>query len=284
MFFWIPFIIVAVVFAFLVVAAVTTREPGAAGGAVIAFLVLVAIVLSFSATTVSARAVGIQTSFGKYQDTLSNGFHFTAPWSNVEEFSTQVQDLDIKVPVAFDGGSGGDAVITVLWAIDADDAEQLWKDWKTFDRVKDRLVAPAARTGIAAEFSNYAPEAAKDGNNRVAIQDAVLEDLKSDLNDNGVDVRSIQLTDVNLGERAQNSVDRIAEAASNTERAVEEQERARIEAETAKIRQESQTPEALQRYCLEIVNGWNAGANGNLPATFNCSLSDAGQTPVIVGN
>lgn len=282
MFFWILFVIFALIFAACVVGAIATREAGAVGASVVAGLVLVAIVLAFSATTVSARSVGIQTSFGKYQDTLSNGFHFTAPWSSVEEFSTQVQDLDLEVAVSFDGGSSGTAKLTTLWAIDAPGAEQLWKDWKTFDRVRDRLVAPAARTSIAAEFSNYAPEAAKDGNNRVAIQDSVLETLKSDLADNGVDVRSIQLTDVKLGDRAQNSVDRIAEAASNTERATEEQERAKIEAETARIRQESQTPETLQRYCLEVLNGWSVENNGPVPATLNCGLG-GNQTPVIIG-
>lgn len=284
MFFWILFVIFALIFVVCAIGAIATREAGAVGAAVIAALVLGVIVVAFSATTVSARSVGIQTSFGKYQDTLSNGFHFTAPWSSVEEFSTQVQDLDLEVPVSFDGGSSGTATLTTLWAIEGEDAQELWKDWKNFERVRDRLVEPAARTSVAAEFSNYAPEAAKDGNNRVAIQDSVLETLKADLVDNGVDVRSIQLTDVKLGERAQNSVDRIAEAASNTERATEEQERAKIEAETAKIRQESQTPEALQRYCLEVVNGWNVGQNGNLPATFNCVLDAGSQTPVIIGN
>lgn len=248
----------------------------------VAFVMLIGVILGvMSATTVGARSVGIQTQFGQYKATLDSGFHWTNPFSSVEEFSTQVQDLDITVPVSFDGGSSGNAVLTVLWAIDAEDAEQLWKDWKTFDRVRDRLVAPAARTTTAAAFSTYTPDSARDGANRVVLQDAILDELRSTI-DGGVNIRSIQLTDVQLGERAQAAVDRIVEATANTQRAEEEQLRATVEAETARIRQQSQTPEALQRYCLEIVNAWNVGANGPLPATFNCSLSND-NTPVIVG-
>lgn len=283
MFFWIVFIIFALVFIVAAIGAVATKEPGAIAAAGGSFVLLAVIFGLFSFTTVDARAVGIQTAFGKYQDTLNSGLHFTAPWSSVEQFSTQIQDLDLEVPVSFEGGSSGTAVLTVLWAIDAEDAEQLWKDWKTFDRVRDRLVAPATRTVTAAEFSKFAPNEARDGGNRVNIQDAVLAALDDSIGA-GVNVRSIQLTDVQLGEKAQAAVDRIVTANADTSRAEEEQNRARIEAETAKIRQESQTPEALTRYCLELVNSWDVAKNGNLPATFNCALGAAGQTPVIIGN
>lgn len=234
-----------------------------------------------SMTTVGARSVGIQTSFGKYTDTLPSGFHMVNPFSSVEEFSTQIQDLDLSVPVSFDGGSSGTAKLTVLWAIDAKDAEQLWKDWKTFDRVKTRLVAPAARTAVAADFSTYSPGDARDGGNRVTIQKNVLAALKESIG-NGANIRSIQLTDVQLDAKAQQAVDRITEATANTARASEDQKRAITEAETARIRQSSQTPEALQRYCLEVVNSWDASKNGQLPATFDCSL-DGGNKQVLVG-
>lgn len=251
-------------------------------GGVIAFFVVIGIILGFmSMTTVGARSVGIQTSFGKYAATLDSGFHMVNPFSSVEEFSTQIQDLDLEVPVSFDGGSSGTAKLTVLWAIDAKDAEQLWKDWKTFDRVRDRLVAPAARTVTAASFSAFTPDAARDGANRVTLQDQILSELKGSIGE-GANIRSIQLTDVQLGDRAQAAVDRIVEATANTQRASEEQARATIEAETARIRQQSQTPEALQRYCLEVVNSWNVGNNGPLPATFDCSLGGT-SAPIIVG-
>lgn len=253
-------------------------------GGVVAFGVIVAIILGFmSATTVGARSVGIQTSFGRYVDTLPSGFHWTSPFSSTEEFSTQIQTLDLDVPVSFDGGSAGSAGVTVRWSIDADGAEELWKDWKTFDRVRDNLVASEARERVAAVFSGYGPEDAIDGGNRADIQKAVVDALTDRLGNRGIDVDSISVTGVALGAGAQKALDRIVEANANIERAKAEQERARIEAQTAEIRQQSQTPEALQRYCLEIVNAWSISNNGPLPETFNCNFGEAGQTPVIVG-
>lgn len=296
MFFWILFGLIA--FAFLIALAVAVFSKADRNGnndgrlfgsvAAVVFVVLGAIVFaSFSATTVEPRSVGIQTSFGKYVDTLDNGFHWTAPWSSVEEFSTMNQTLkltgDNAVPVSFSGGSAGTADVTVRWATTEDGAEEQWKQYRTFDNVKDQLVEPEARNAFRTEFSNYTPVEAIDGTTLNGITKNVDAALKTTLAQSGIRVVSIQVTNVRLGDRAQNALDRIVEANANTERANAEQERAKIEAETARIRQESQTPEALQRYCLEILNSWSAGNNGPLPATLNCNFGEAGQTPVIVG-
>ena len=167
--------------------------------AVVPLLVLGIITAIMSATTVDARSVGIQTSFGRYDATLNNGFHWTAPWASVEEFSTQIQPLDLEVPVSFDGGSSGTANVTVRWSIDADGAEELWKDWKTFDRVRDNLVTSEAREQVGAVFSAYGPVQAIDGGNRADIQREVVRLLTDRLGDRGIDVDSVSITAVKLG-------------------------------------------------------------------------------------
>lgn len=283
--------ILALVFvgALLVKLFVKDNRGNSSGGGVAAgaLVLLIIFTLVMSATTVGARSVGIQTAFGKYTDTLDNGFHWTAPWSSVEEFSTQLQPLKLKVPVSFDGGSSGTAEVTVLYAIENNGAEELWKDFKTFDNVTDLLVKPYSQTEIAAAFSAYQPQDARDGGNRAEIQNVIKTALSGKDNDGGtldnrgILIDSVQITGVTLGDRAQNSVDRIAEADANTERANSEQERATIEAETARIRQQTLTPEALTRYCLEVLNAWNVTENGSAPATLNCGLGSS-NTPVIV--
>lgn len=284
MFFFILIGIIALVFLAALAGVVFSKDDKFVPAAVAAVVFVVGVIttLAFSATTVDSRAVGIETSFGKYQATVDNGFHLVAPWASVEEFSTNVQDLDLTVPVSFDGGSSGEVKMTALWAIEAKDAQELWKDWKDFDRVRDRLVGPATRTAAAAAFSAYTPDTAKDGANRVTIQDAIDKTLE-ELESSGVDVRSIQITEVKLGDRAQAAVDRIVEATANTQRAQEEQERAKIDAETARIQAETQTPETIQRRCLEILNNWDASKNGNAPALLNCNFGATDQTPVIIG-
>lgn len=288
MFFVIAGILVLIILVGLAVGLIGGKGEGI-GAAAIGIVVLVIFTAFMSFTTVEPRSVGVQTSFGKYQDTLENGTQAVAPWSQVEEFSTQVQPLQLAVPVSFDGGSSGTVVLTNLWAIDGPQVKALWDDFKTFERVNDLLVKPSTETAVAAAFSAYSPQDARNGGNRTKLQTDIKTALSGENNDGGVFagrgvlVDSIQITDVQLDGKAQAAVDRVTEATANTQRATEEQERARIEAETAKIRQESQTPEALQRYCLEVVNNWDAAKNGNLPATFNCVFGETGQTPVIIG-
>jgi hypothetical protein len=255
-------------------------------GALLPIFILGILTAFMSATTVDARSVGINTAFGKYTGTLDNGFHWTAPWSSTEEFSTQVQYLELSgdgaVAVSFNGGSSGSAEVVVRWSISAEGAEQLWQRYRTFDNVRDQLVKSEAQNAFRTVFSDFSPVDAIDGANLNDITTTVQADLQQTLSGYGVDVDSVSVTKVNLGDRAQTALDRIVQANADVERATAEQQRATIEAQTATIRQQSQTPEALQRYCLEVVNNWDVSKNGPLPATFNCELNGGTQTPVIV--
>jgi regulator of protease activity HflC (stomatin/prohibitin superfamily) len=272
---------------------VFTRRGLSAGLAAVPLLIFIIVTAIASATTVDARAVGIQTSFGRYSQTLDNGFHWTAPWSSVEEFSTLTQNLHLnggngsdegpKTPVAFKGGASGNVDVTIRWRISDSGAEKLWRDYKTFENVQNNLVRADAQNSLRIEFSDFTPVDARDGNNLNTIMTNVQKSLQTKMTAYGVSVDSVQITNVELGAQAQQSIDRIVEANANVQRAQADQERAKIEAETAQIRQTTQTPETLQRYCLEVVNAWDAGKNGPLPATFNCGLAASNAAAVIVG-
>ncbi len=249
---------------------------GGIATAIGSIVVLLVLTLAFSATTVSARAVGIQTSFGKYQATLSNGFHMTAPWSNVEEFSTQVQSLELTdnsaVKVTYKGGGGGAVNATVRWRINTDDAENLWKKYRTFDHVRDRLVLSSARDSFRVIVSNYTPNDARSGENIRPITETVKADLDKSLKADGVIIDSISIQNIELDANSQASLNKIVEANNNVERAKSEQQRAKIDAETARIRANAGvlSGPALVRYCLEVTNAWDTNKNGALPAGWNC--------------
>jgi len=269
---------------------VNLRKVGAgvAGGSL---AVLVIFSLALSITTVNARAVGIQTAFGKYQDTLDNGLQLTAPWSEVEQFSTQVQYLDLDdtdgdkdaVTVTFKGGGSGTVSLTPRWRIDENGAENLWKKYRTFDKVRDQLVNSSAKDSVRVVVSKYTPNEARDGENLRPIAEAIQADLAKSLKDDGVIIDSVSVKNVALDSKTQASLDKIVQANNDIERAKAEQERAKIDAETAKIRERggSLSPEALTRYYLEVVNSWDKNKNGNLPAGFTCTGSGA---PFVVTN
>lgn len=233
-----------------------------------------------SLTKVEARNVGIQTAFGRYQNTLDNGLQFTAPWSETESFSTQVQYLDLDntdgddgaVSVTFKGGGGGTVSLTPRWRIDEDGAENLWKKYRTFDRVRDQLVNSSAKDSVRVIVSKFTPNEARDGENLRPIADQIQSDLAASLKDDGIIIDSVSIKKIELDKRSQSSLDKIVEANNNVERAKAERERAKIDAETAKIREASGqlSEKAAQRYCLEMMNNWDKDKNGNLPAGFVC--------------
>jgi regulator of protease activity HflC (stomatin/prohibitin superfamily) len=261
-------------------------------GAIIWAIVLIGVTVAFAATTVSPRAVGIETAFGRYQSTLPAGFHWTAPWSSVEEFPTQVQFLDLNksedatagpAGVSYKGGGKGEVDTTIRWRIDEKNAEALWRKYRSFENVRDQLVLSAARDSLGVVVGAYAPNDARAGENRRTITSGVVDDLAKVLGDDGIRIDSVSVTDVRLDENTQRSIEAIIKANADVERAKAERERARIDNETANLRAKSAalSAGALQRYCLEVTNSWDQGKNGPLPATWNC-LGGA-TPPVVVG-
>lgn len=244
--------------------------------AIVWAVVLVIVTVGMSITTVGARSVGIQTAFGKYSGTLSNGLQFTAPWSSVEEFSTQVQYLDLdkdhSVPVTFKGGGGGEVRATPRWRIDPAGAEKLWKKFRTFEHVRDQLVNSTAKDSIRVIASQYSPNEARSGENLRAIDKQVKDDLNKTLAEDGIVIDSVSIKGISLDARSQASLDKIVTANNDIERAKAEQLRAKIDAQTAEIRKRGGSLEgpALTRYCLEVVNNWDVDKNGPLPAGFTC--------------
>lgn len=231
---------------------------------------LLVIVFFLSSTIVSARSVGIETTLGKYTRTLDNGFHWKSPVSKVEEFPTTAQYLDTQAPITFAGGGSGTQSLTVRWTIRADEAGTLWEKYRSFENVRDQLVQPTVKDSVRAVFANYSPVDARSGDNVRKISEQITNDLTHTLAPSGINVDSISLTGTGLDESAQKSLDRVTEAQSNIERAKADFERAKIEAKTDQERNKNVTDENLVLKCLEITNNWNTGANGALPATWNC--------------
>lgn len=239
-----------------------------------------------SLTSVASNSVGIQTQFGKYSGTLDSGLQLAAPWASTEQFSKRVQYLDLDgnhaVTVTFKGGGGGQVKATPRWRIDPDKAGALWRKFRSFDHVRDQLVNSTAKDSIRVIASQYTPNEARSGENLRKIDQEIKADLGQALAEDGIIIDSISIKGIQLDDRSQSSLDKIVAANNDIDRAKAEQTRAKIDAETAKIRQQggSLSGPALQRYCLEVVNNWDVGKNGPLPAGFSCF--DAGQLPKVL--
>jgi regulator of protease activity HflC (stomatin/prohibitin superfamily) len=280
--------------------ALLAREKG--GFIVTAALSLVGLLILtfFSAfTKVEARAVGIQTSFGQYVATVEAGAHLLSPWSEVEQFSTQIQPLDLSdlddtkgnaVSVAFSGAekgtSGGNGKVNavVRWAIDTKSAENLWKKYKTFDAVRDNLVLSESQDAFREVIGAYPPNEARAGANIRPISDKVKAGLQARLADDGILIDSVSIKGIEVDENTAKSLEGTVIANNKEETAKSEYRRAVTDSQTAALREKSGalSPAANLRYCLDIVNQWDVKKNGPLPTTFNCALGGS-STPVIVG-
>jgi regulator of protease activity HflC (stomatin/prohibitin superfamily) len=251
--------------------------------------VFVLVTVLFSATTVSPRSIGIQTQFGKYHSTMQPGLQWTAPWASVEEFSTQVQYLALNgdhkssVDVNYQGGGKGNVDAVVRWRIDDSNAEALWRKYRTFENVRDQLVASAAKDSLRVVVGKYTPNDARAGNNLRTITDDTKVDLQASLKGDGITIDSVSATGIFLDQQTQQSIEKVVAANNAIQQAEADKKRAIIENETAKLRQQSGalSKEALERYCFDVTNNWDVNKNGPLPATWNCAGSST--AGVIVG-
>lgn len=156
------------------------KGGGKLGGAVIA-LIGVIIMIAMSVTTVSARTEGIETSLGKFRNTLPPGAHMIAPWASVEEWSSRNQTIrfqaggdkqsdrdnfDYENQLTPKLASQADAYVeaTITWTIaSTSDADQrakikgLWSQYSTFDDMRKDFVVPAVTAAVASAVDVYNP-------------------------------------------------------------------------------------------------------------------------------
>lgn len=249
------------------------RNPGrlgALGVAALATIAALVITALFSVARIEAREVGVETLFGKYERTLQAGWQWQNPFAAVETFDTKLQTTDVQPQVGFKGGGGGNQPATVQWEITSDEAEALWRDFGTFDEVKDRLVIKTTDDSIDRAMKKYAPADTLQEENATELRATVKEDVSKRLAPYGVTVREVLMPTPNFDDKAKEYLDRVQAAQSNLTRSQIEKETAENDAAADKIRNREASPESITLECLDTMRTWNDDNNGQLPAGFQC--------------
>jgi regulator of protease activity HflC (stomatin/prohibitin superfamily) len=228
--------------------------------------------LSMTMTTVDARAVGIQTSFGKYRDTLGSGLHLVSPWSSVEEWTTRNQTLRFAgdgkagerdnyftepvVTVRLGNQAEAYVEVTVTWGVTEAGAQDLWRQYKTFADARQDFAVPAALGATNAAFDGYDPFK--------ALNSATADSLYVPLEEwsrritgkleplyaaRGVRLVSVQATKVSYDRRSEDKLREFADAVANTRIKAQDIETAKNEAAASQARAAQAAPgcEALIR-------------------------------------
>lgn len=311
MFLFIAGIVVALVGALLILAGrvgdrgdEVNLRPFGVGTTVVA----VALVFFSMMTTVDARSLGIQTSMGRYKGVVSSGFHLTAPWSSVEEWTTRNQTID------FAGDDGGErdnfrdeSAITVRlgnqstalvdarvsWAVaesgtDTEAQEErikkLWTQYKTFgDMVADYAV-PAARGATNTAFDGYDPFRGLDeksaDNPYVPLADwstKITDTLRPLYAERGLTLISVQVTQVRYDDKTEAKLRQYSDAVADTRIKGQDVKTAEQEALASKQRSQQAYPG-----CEALIRDLAAKDQlKNLPQGWQCPGTPA--PPVIVG-
>jgi regulator of protease activity HflC (stomatin/prohibitin superfamily) len=312
-------IIMGVLLLFLVIALLmgvfaSNSEDKTAGFAGAGLIVVLGIIVTviFSANSIPARTVAVQTTFGTNPEVVDAGFHMLPPWAETEEFSTLLQPLDLNdkdgsdgnaVNVTFTapktetinkdgtktvsqdeaGGGKGKVSSVVNWRILEDSKDgplRLWQSYTTFDRVRNELVRAKAQTVIMDVAQDYTAGVASVGNEKIAA--GVKTRLGEVLKPFGIAVVDVSVYGVDLDANTTASLQKIVDNINRTRAYEEELKGAQVQSRILEEQKRSGqlAEESQQRFCLNILNSWDVKTNGPAPATLNCGLG-ASVTPVL---
>lgn len=248
-------------------------------GAVLGLVGLTIITMAMT-VVVPARTVGVVTAFGKPTGTLSNGLHVVKPWEKVEKMDASLQtnrytgESSIGVRLANQSEARADA--SIQWQLREEDAEQMYLDYREFERIQHDLVDREFRASVNAVLARYNPldaDAIAEGGIDL---NGYAEDIKTDMQKrmgDAVEVRSVALPIINYDEETQRKIDQLQSEVANTRAAEQSKNTAREIAEANEILRKSLSPEVLSQRCIEAAE--KVGA-----APVGC-IDGAGATPLV---
>lgn len=195
---------------------------------------------------VDANTVGIPVTVGHIGEPMQPGFQFTAPWTEVHQFSTRAQELsmlaaadegdkskDDSIEVRGSDGYKMNVDITIRYFIEPDAASRLFRLVGDENGVKQKLVRPDVRDRVRVAFAEFTSEEGYTSA-RDAIVAALLEDLTPRMAAHGLKIESIQIRNVMPDPVLSQAISDRAAAREKALQAEIDQKRQITEAETRK--------------------------------------------------
>lgn len=256
--------------------AVSTRMAG--GGVLLLGMVML---VATSTVAVPARTVGVVTAFGKPTGTLSNGLHLVKPWEEVEKMDASLQtnrytgDSAIGVRLANQSEAKADA--SIQWQLREEDAEQMYLDYREFERIHNDLVDREFRASVNAVLASYNPldadAIAEGGIDLNSFADDIKKDMQKRMG-KSVEVRSVALPIINYDEDTQRKIDQLQSEVANTRAAEQSKNTAKEIAEANEIMRKSLSDEVLSQRCIEAAEKVGAAPVGCIKESSATPLVD----------
>lgn len=277
---WQVFAAILLLVVTIVAVLVRTASKNSAGRAramrvaVIAGGLTIVVLILGSTTIVSARNVGVVTTFGRPSGTLGNGLHVKAPWQSVTEMdgTIQIDNHTGEMATTVRLGNNSTAFVdnSVRWRIQPAAADELFLDYRQFENVRDNLVTRELRAALNEVFADFDPLAPEnvEGTNVQALGDEVAEKLRAKVGGQ-IEILNVIVPLVNYDQATQDRINALNVEKANTRIAEQRAKTAQAEARANEILagSVSNDPNVLVSKCLDAAREAGISPLGCWPNT-----------------
>lgn len=230
------------------------------GAWVIALAGGLSLIVSSMLFTVPANNVGVEVLFGKPRSTYQEGLHFKNPFSEVINIPGLQQESTYSAVPSEGERSSADAVeavtqdnavvdvdASILWSLDLSQAKEIYREYRTLEQVRLRLLRPVSRDVIRDCVAQYPFEEARTSQ-RQAIAACAEQEISSQTGPKGVVLAAVQIRNMSAQSiDLQASIDRKLSAEQAAREAEFRRDQASVDAETARIRAEGEANAEVAR-------------------------------------
>ena len=223
-------------------------------GSIVGVIVIAMIILVASITTVPTGYVGVKTRFGQVQDdVIQEGFNLKAPFiESIVKIDCRTQKYEIATEASSkDLQKISNLKVVVNYNVDKNNANNLYKEvGKDYQTV---LIEPAILESIKQGISQYTAE--ETITKRSEVADVINNLLKEKLQDKGVLVTALNITDLSFSEEFDTAVEQKQIVEQETQKAQYELEKAKVENEK-KIENAKADAEVMRQQNEQITDNY----------------------------
>ena len=202
----------------------------------LAGVVILAILLLASTTSIPTGNVGVLTLFGRVTgDVLGEGIHLINPLKSVQKMSVQTQSVKESANVPSNEGLILALDTSLLFRLDRNKAAQVFQT--VGENYAEKIVEPTLRSTIRGSTSSHTANALYT-NARDLVQQQIQDELTTQLAPRGIIVEAVLLRDVQLPAMLKSSIEAKQQAEQDAlrmnfilQKEKQEAERKRIEAQ-----------------------------------------------------
>ena len=223
-------------------------------GSIVGVIIIAMIILIASITTVPTGYVGVKTRFGQVQDdVIQEGFNLKAPFiESIVKIDCRTQKYEIATEASSkDLQKISNLKVVVNYNVDKNNANNLYKEvGKDYQTV---LIEPAILESIKQGISQYTAE--ETITKRSEVADVINNLLKGKLQDKGVIVTALNITDLSFSEEFDTAVEQKQIVEQETQKAQYELEKAKVENEK-KIENAKADAEVMRQQNEQITDNY----------------------------